>query len=137
MVTTLPAPIIAFFPTVMPQSKVALEPTEALLSMKVGWRLHPFVIDLDLFQRSGIIIDDHLFAAHKSHLPHLAGIYPAAMDGGETSIGEVQYQCGDIFYPGSKMGFAVTIDIQGNFIHYIKMMEMSWGARSQNTLISF
>ncbi len=87
----------------------------------VMWRhFHPRVINLDLFERFDIVVNDHPFGSNDCHIPDLPWIQPTALDRGKPVLAEIDAHRGDIFNSRSNVGIAPAVNPLGQFFHNIQ-----------------
>src|SRR5690349_16748602 len=82
--------------------------------------LHVHVVNLDLFLRRDVVINDHAFTADDGDFAYFFRVQPAALDRGGTLVRKIKIHRSHVFDAGRDMGGAAAIDAVGIFAHDIK-----------------
>jgi hypothetical protein len=72
---------------------------ELFFGVRVGWYLHPLIVDHDLVVRFDIIVYEHLLAAYHRVTAYLAGIKPAHPNVRQHTVREIKAEIGDVVKP--------------------------------------
>src|SRR6185312_5649433 len=103
----------------------------------VRWTFYPRIVNADFLARPQVVIDDHASRTHDCHFTNFPRLEPAALDGCKALTREGERHVFKFSNPCVILAFPWQLTAVGNSSRICRMIEMSCGARSHATLMSF
>src|SRR5438552_11391074 len=95
------------------------------------------IVDADFLAGPQIVIHDHASRTDDSHFANFPWLEPAALDGCEAFTREGERHVCHVFHSRRDVSVSLAVNRRGQFVQNMRMIEMSCGARSHATLMSF